>query len=57
MLYKFEPVDIIAVIIIIGAFLLMFFHRDGVVAATLAMIVGYYFGKKASHIPIYTEKK
>jgi len=41
---KFEPVDIIAVICIIGGFILMACHIDTVVGGVVSLIAGYYFG-------------
>ena len=51
MLKKFEPMDIIAIIVIIGCFGLIWFQRDGFISAILTMVVGYYFGKKSSTMP------
>ena len=40
-----------ALILIIGAFLFLWFNRDGTFSGILTLIVGYYFGKKSSHMP------
>lgn len=43
---KFKPVDIIAIIIIIGGLALKFTGADGVVGSLLAAVAFYYFGKQ-----------
>jgi len=43
---KFEPVDIIAIIVIIGAFVLMSVTNNEIVGTILTSICFYYFGKK-----------
>jgi hypothetical protein len=43
---KVEPVDLIAVICIIGGFILMACHIDTVVGGIVSLIAGYYFGHK-----------
>lgn len=48
---KLKPMDLIAILTIIGCFVLLFFHRDGYISATLTLIIGYYFGKRASSMP------
>ncbi len=45
---KFQPTDIIAIVVIIGCFVLIYYNKDGFMSATLTMIVGYYFGKTTS---------
>lgn len=45
-LYKFEPVDIIALVFGLVSFFLLAYGKDGVVSGALALIVGYYFGHK-----------
>jgi len=56
MVEKLKPMDLIAIITIIGCFILIFYQRDGYVAATLTLITGYYFGKRASSLPIEDTK-
>ena len=46
MIKKFQPIDIIAIIVIIGALILKFFQIDGVVGTILTAVVLFYFGKK-----------
>jgi len=43
---KFEPADLIAVIVIVGGLYLKLSGADGVVGSLLTAIVFYYFGKK-----------
>lgn len=43
---KLEPVDIIAIICIVGGFILMACHIDTVVGGVVSLIAGYYFGHK-----------
>lgn len=47
---KLEPVDIIAIITIIGGLYLKLAGADGVVGSLLMAIVFYYFGKKGLSI-------
>jgi hypothetical protein len=54
MICKIEPIDIIAVVIIIGALWLKYCGADGVVSSTLIMVVAYYFGKKSGVLPNLT---
>lgn len=42
----FKPVDIIAVITIVGGLALKFTGADGTIGTLLTMIVAFYFGKK-----------
>lgn len=44
-LQKFEPRDIIAVIVLIAAFLLIFLGIDHFVGLVLAAVIAYYFGE------------
>lgn len=46
LLRKFQPIDIIAMITIIGGLILKFSGMDGTVGAILTAIVLFYFGKK-----------
>ena len=50
-LKKITITDIVALILIIGAFFFLWFNRDGTFSGILTLIVGYYFGKKSSHMP------
>ena len=43
---KFEPVDFIAIIVIIGGLYLKLCGADGIVGTLLVSVVFYYFGKK-----------
>ena len=54
---KFEPMDFIAVITIIGGFFLLYIGKDGIVGSTLTLITGYYFGKRASKMPTNNEER
>lgn len=45
---KFEPGDVIALVIIVGCITLIILHRDGIVTNVLTMITGYYFGQKTA---------
>ena len=56
MIEKLKSMDLIAIITIIGCFILIFYQRDGYVSATLTLITGYYFGKRASSLPIKDTK-
>ena len=40
--------DVIAIVVILGCFVLIYCNKDGFMSATLTMIVGYYFGKTTS---------
>lgn len=56
LLNKFQPLDIIAIITIIGGLFLKFSGADGVVGTILTVIVASYFGKKEVLDPIVTKK-
>lgn len=43
---KLEPVDLVAIICIIGGFILIACKVDTVVGGILSLIAGYYFGHK-----------
>ena len=47
----FQPIDVIAVVVIIGASVLLFFKSDPIVSSILVMVVAYYFGKKTGVLP------
>jgi len=44
MLQKWKPQDVIAVIIVIGCFVLMALGHDSVISWTLLGVVGAYYG-------------
>jgi hypothetical protein len=46
MLEKIRPADIIALTLIVGAFILKMRGADGTTTATIALIAAYYFGKQ-----------
>lgn len=48
MLKNFEPTDTIAVLIIVGGFILMALHVNTVVGGIMTVTVGYYFGRKTA---------
>ena len=43
---KLQPVDVIALVVIVGGLYLKLSGADGVVGSLLTAIVFYYFGKK-----------
>ena len=47
---KLEPIDIIAIIILISGFILIAMGVDHAVSGIIIMVVSYYFGKKSSGI-------
>jgi len=49
-LAKIEPVDLIALVVIVGGLGLKFGGADGTVGTLLTMVVGFYFGRRI--IPI-----
>lgn len=46
MLNKLEPIDLIALVVIVGGLILKFSGADGVVGTLLTAVVMFYFGKK-----------
>jgi len=47
--FKFETIhakDVVAVIVLVGGFVLMAMGKDSFIAALTAMVVGYYFSKR-----------
>jgi len=42
----FDAQDIIAILVIVGGFILMAFKIDTVVAGLMTLVAGFYFGKK-----------
>ena len=54
---KFTPTDIIAVVICIGALYVLATSPTPEMSALLTMIVGYYFGKRASGNPYDNDGK
>jgi len=51
---QFDSRDFIAIFVLAVGFLLLALGIDKTIPAILTMIIGYYFGKQASHLP---EKK
>jgi hypothetical protein len=47
----FEPIDFIALIILVGGAYLKLHGADGTVSLLLVFVATYYFGKKASNLP------
>lgn len=45
---SFDSQDIIAIIIILGGFILIGLHIDTVVGGVVTMTAGYYFGRKTT---------
>ena len=43
---QFDAQDLIAIIIILGGFFLIWQHIDTIVGGVVTMTVGYYFGRK-----------
>ena len=43
---KFEPIDVIAIITVLGGFILTAFHLDGTISNVLIMVTSFYFGSK-----------
>ena len=52
LLMKFTPPDIIALIVIVGGLILKFSGADGVVGTLLTVVVGFYFGRRATTAPL-----
>ena len=44
----FDSTDFIAIVVIVGGFILIGLHIDTVVGGVVTMTAGYYFGRKAS---------
>jgi hypothetical protein len=38
-------ITLIAVIVLIGGFIMLYFHIDGEVKALMGLVVGFYFGR------------
>lgn len=47
----FNPIDVIAVVLIVGCLSLVYFREDPIVSSILIMVVAYYFGKKTGVLP------
>ena len=47
---KLEPIDLIAIIVLVGGLYLKLKGCDGVVGSLITAIVFYYFGKKGAAI-------
>ena len=45
---KFEPIDVIAIIIILSCVTLIGFGRDGIITSILLMVTGFYFGRRTT---------
>ena len=43
---KFQPRDVVALVVLVGCFGLLWMGRDGFVAAITTAVVGYYFSKR-----------
>lgn len=52
---KFQPADIIAIVVIIGGLLLKLKGADGIVGSMLVGVCFYYFGKKGIQWPTDTK--
>ncbi len=48
--YKFEPVDVISVILLVGVIVLNFRGVDTMLSQSVLLMVGFYFGKKGQII-------
>jgi len=55
-LNKLQPADLIALVVIVGGFILKFYGFDGTVGSMLMIVVGFYFGKKVVYDEIKTLK-
>jgi len=53
---KFKPIDYIAIIIVLGGFVLIYLGADGVVSGILISVVAWYFGKQAVQSQIEKKK-
>ena len=49
---KMNPADLVAIIVIIGGFILKFGGADGLVGTLLTAIVFYYFGKQRKIVEV-----
>ena len=47
---KFEPIDVIALTIIVSCFILVYFGINSIVSGVLIMVCAYYFGKRSSGV-------
>ena len=47
----FEPIDIIAIVVIVGGFTLTALGYNAVVHGLMIAVGSYYFGKKSSSLP------
>ena len=45
---KMRPIDLLAIIVIVGSFILIGMGHDGVISSILMAIVGFYFGFKTT---------
>ena len=56
MIDKFEPIDVIAMVIILGGMLLTANGYNGTISNILIMVSAYYFGKRSSGV-IHVENR
>ncbi|MBT9175227.1 MAG: hypothetical protein DDT22_00901 [candidate division WS2 bacterium] len=49
-MFKFDLTDIIAILIVIACFGLIYLGKNSFVQMVLATVVGYYFGKKRGEV-------
>jgi len=45
---RMKPTDIMAIIVIVGSFILIGLGHDGVVSSVLLAVVAFYFGVKST---------
>jgi len=43
---KIKPSDLIALLVLLGCFLLMWHGKDGTVSSVMSAVVGFYFGHR-----------
>ena len=46
---NFDPTDVVAIVTLVGGFILMAMKVDTVVGGITTMVAAYYFGRKASN--------
>lgn len=56
LLEKLQPIDVIALVVMVGGFLLKFAGIDGTVGTMLMLVVAFYFGKKEIYDKVKTLK-
>lgn len=57
MIKDLRPLDIIAGIVLIACFVLVYFQKDGFVTTTISAIIGYYFGHKKIENNFYKNER